>query len=216
MLWTGANGVTIARLIATTTMMLVAIMSRSPTLLLAGLLTSWLLDVADGLLARDRLRETVIGAQLDILADRMTAMWVVLGVVVFDHAAPLTVVAGAAVWLQLSFFDQLLASQFLRFGHWSPDEFHLEDPDVWRLNWAPAAKIVGNLPLALLIVGGWGLWIALVMAILLIVVRMFSYLRIARRIERLAPSEGLEQSALNVHALPEAAVYRPVSDASAG
>jgi CDP-diacylglycerol--glycerol-3-phosphate 3-phosphatidyltransferase len=216
MLWTVANGITITRLVVTTTMMLVAIVSRSPTLLLVGLLTSWLLDVVDGLLARGRLRETVIGAQLDILADRMTAMWVVLGVVVFDHAAPLTVVAAAAVWLQLSFFDQLLASQFLRFGHWSPDEFHLEDPGVWRLNWAPAAKIAGNLPLALLMVGGWCLWIALGLAILLIVIRMFSYLRIARRIEQLEPSETEERSVGNVHPLPEAPVYRPVSDVSAG
>lgn len=194
LLWTAANGVTIARLIVTTIVMLVAIVEHSPALLLAGLLASWLLDIADGLLARRQERETVIGAQLDILADRVAAMWVVLGVVVFDHAALLTVAAAGAVWVQLSFFDQLLAGQFLRFGHWSPDEFHLEDGDVWRLNWAPAAKVIGNLPLGLLMIGGRWLWVALALALLLIFVRVFSYLRILRRIELLAAPRVDEDS----------------------
>lgn len=188
--WTAANGVTVARSIAATIVMLVAIVEHSSTLLLAGLLTSWLLDVVDGLLARWRRRETAIGAQLDILADRLTAMWVVLGVVVLSDASPLTVFAAAAVWVQLSFFDQLLAGQFLRFRHWSPDEFHLQDGSVWRLNWAPAAKVIGNLPLALLAIGGACLWVALGLALALILVRVFSYFRIMLRIERLVTIEG--------------------------
>lgn len=180
-LLTGANVLTVARALGTSAIMLAAIVEQSPPLLLAGLIASWGLDIADGQLARWRKRESVLGAQLDILADRATAMWVVLGVVVFGQASALTVCAGAAVWIQLSFFDQLLASQFLRFGHWSPDEFHLEDPFVWRLNWAPAAKVLGNVPLALLVIGGPLLWPALVLALLLAAIRVVSYLRMEQR-----------------------------------
>ena len=192
-LLTGANVLTIARAIGTSAVMLVAIVEQSHALLLAGLLASWILDIADGQIARWRGHESVLGAQLDILADRATAMWVVLGVVVFDQAAPLAVCAGAAVWVQLSFFDQLLAGQFLRFGHWSPDEFHLEDPAVWRLNWAPAAKALGNLPLALLALGGSLLWAALALALGLAGVRIASYLRIQQR----AGIEGSYDDALD-------------------
>ena len=180
-LLTGANVLTVVRALGTSAIMLTAIVNQSPALLLAGLVASWGLDVADGQLARWQKRESVLGAQLDILADRATAMWVVLGVVVFGQASALTVCAAAAVWVQLSFFDQLLAGQFLRFGHWSPDEFHLEDPFVWRLNWAPAAKILGNLPLALLAIGGPLLWAALGLALLLSGIRIISYLQIEQR-----------------------------------
>ncbi len=189
-LWTSANVMTVARLGIATGVLLIAIVERSMFLLIVGLTASWLLDIGDGLLARWRRRETVIGAQLDILADRATAMWVVLGVVLFTHATPLSVCAAAAVWIQLAFFDQLLAGQFLRFEHWSPDEFHLEDQAVWRLNWAPGAKLLGNLPLGLLLVGDPGRWGALGIALLLIVVRVLSYLRIRRRIEQRVTIRG--------------------------
>jgi phosphatidylglycerophosphate synthase len=180
-LLTSANVLTIARGIVTSAVMLAAIVNRSPALLLGGLLLSWLLDIADGQLARWRKCESVLGAQLDILADRAAGMWVVLGVVVFEQASLLSVCAGAAVWVQLNFFDQLLAGQFLRFGLWTPDEFHLAEPRVWRLNWAPASKMVGNLPLALLALRGPFLWIALVLALVLASIRVVSYLRITQR-----------------------------------
>lgn len=194
-LGTAANCVTAGRFVLTTGVMLLAIVEHWPLLLLGGLFTSWVLDVVDGQLARASGRESVIGAQLDILADRATATWVVLGLVVLDGAAPLTVAAAAAVWIQLSFFDQLLSSQFLRFGHWSPDEFHLEDRDVWRLNWAPAAKLLGNLPLGLLALGlvafdAPSRWLALALATALVLVRVVSYLRIALRIERVVTIAG--------------------------
>lgn len=212
LLWTGANAVTVTRLALTTVVMLVAIAQHSPIGLAAGLLISWALDIADGQLARCRRRETVIGAQFDILADRVTAMWVVLGVVVFDDAELLTVATVAAVWIQLSFFDQLLASQFLRFGHWSPDEFHLEDQGVWRLNWAPAAKVIGNVPLGLLVIGGRWLWLAMALAFLLILVRIFSYWRIAERIELLSRGLAGDQGLVgDVREMPDRSAERSPS-----
>lgn len=178
---TSANVLTVARALVTSAIMLTAIVNRYPALLVGGLLLSWLLDIADGHLARWKKCETVLGAQLDILADRAVATWAVLGVVVLDQASPLSVCAAAAVWVQLSFFDQLLAGQFLRFGLWTPDEFHLTEPRVWRLNWAPAAKIIDNLPLALLVLRGPFLWAALALALILASIRIGSYLGISQR-----------------------------------
>lgn len=178
---TSANVLTLARAIVISAAMLTAVVTRSPALLVGGLLLSWLLDIADGRLARWQKCESVLGAQLDILADRAVATWAVLGVVVFNDASPLSVCAGAAVWVQLSFFDQLLAGQFLRFGLWTPDEFHLTEPRVWKLNWAPAAKVVDNLPLALLVLQGPFLWIALALALVLASIRVVSYLGITQR-----------------------------------
>jgi CDP-alcohol phosphatidyltransferase len=178
---TSANVLTVARALLTSAIMLTAIAIRSPVLLVGGLLLSWLLDIADGHLARRNECESVLGAQLDILADRAVATWAVLGVVVLEQASPLSVCAAAAVWVQLSFFDQLLAGQFLRFGLWTPDEFHLTEPRIWQLNWAPAAKIVDNLPLALLVLRGPFLWAALALALILATIRVVSYLGISQR-----------------------------------
>jgi phosphatidylglycerophosphate synthase len=188
--WTSANGVTVARFVLTTPVLLLAVIEQSRPLMLVGLLASWGLDIADGFLARHRGRETVIGAQLDILADRMTAIWVGLGVVVLGNASALAVSASALVLVQLCFLDQLLASQFLFFRRWSPDEFHLEDRGVWRLNWAPAAKMLGNLPLGFLALGGSFLWAALALTAFLVVVRVLSYAWMRPLIDQIVTLEG--------------------------
>ena len=132
------------------------------------------LDFLDGFIARSKNSETVFGAQLDGLADRMAAVLLIAGVCSM-RGDPVTWVAAGAVWLQFGVLDQLLTSQFLRFGLWSPDHFYAVDEHVWRLNWSALGKFASNLPIALLALGGAATWFACALALVLVVLRLPSY-----------------------------------------
>jgi hypothetical protein len=150
----------------------------SRPLLVAGLLASWLGDMIDGHIARCCKCETVLGAQLDGLADRLTALLVIVGSVVISKGSVIAVAAGVSVWLQFGVLDHALSAQFVRYDLWSPDELHLEDPGAWLVNWAPFAKVVSNLPVGLLAIGGIATWWALAGAVALLVIRADSSLRL--------------------------------------
>lgn len=180
--WTCATRVTLARATLSAAMLGLAIVEQSQSLLLVGLGVSMALDVLDGHIARARKAETSLGAQLDGLADRLTAALVLAGIVGMDPTTAVAV-AGAVVWVQYGVVEQLLNTQFLRFGLWSPDHFYLESEWVWRLNWSALAKMVSGLPIVLLACGMWQ--IASLISIVLIALRAPCYLRIAASARRL-------------------------------
>jgi CDP-diacylglycerol---glycerol-3-phosphate 3-phosphatidyltransferase len=173
-----ANGLTLVRSVLASCVLGVAVYQESRALLIAGLVASWVGDVADGHLARSKGCETVLGAQVDGLADRLTALWVVVGAVLIAKGSGITVAAAVAVWLQFGVLDHALSAQFVRHDRWTADEFHLDDVVAWRLNWAPLAKVLSNVPVGLLAVGGIGTWGALAGAALLLVIRTGSSLRL--------------------------------------
>lgn len=175
-IWTLATQLTLARAILSTATLLLAIALGSRELLLGGLAFSMLLDVLDGAIARARQAETVLGAQLDGVADRLAAAVTLAGAVYIDPSTT-AAVAAATVWVQYGFVEQLLNVQFLRFGLWSPDHFYVVSPWAWRLNWSAIAKIASGLPVALIALGLW--WPGLGIALALICVRVPSYSLIA-------------------------------------
>jgi len=183
-----ATALTTLRACATTAIFVIAIISHSHADLLIALAISMFFDFLDGIAARLRDRETILGAQLDGLADRLAAFFVVAGVITMQGQTQ-TVIVAAAVWFQFGVVDQFLSAQFLRFGLWSPDHTYVVDRATWRLNWSPQAKFASNLPIALLAVGGWGIWVALGLSATLVVVRLHGYgairLQAARRIPEL-------------------------------
>lgn len=172
--WTLATGLTVGRAVITSAVFILAIVWRSHEWLLIALGMSMGADFLDGFVARSKRAETVLGAQLDGLADRLATTFVVAGVLAVDHSVVTVVVAGL-VWLQFGVVDQFLTSQFLRFGLWSPDHFYAIDETVWRLNWSPPAKLASNLPIALLAVGAWCVWPAAVLAVSLVALRLVAY-----------------------------------------
>jgi len=180
---TWPNGLTFARAAFSTTVLVAAVIEQSHALLLAGLGISMAFDFADGQLARWRKAETIVGAQLDGVADRLATALAAAGIVSMNPE-PLVVIAATTVWVQFGVLDQFLSSQFLRFGLWSSDHFHeLEKPlgeRVWRLNWSALAKLASNLPIVFLAVELW--WAAIGLSVLLIAVRVPCY----RSIRRLA------------------------------
>lgn len=183
-----ATALTTLRACVTSVIFVIAIVSQSHADLLIGLGISMFFDFFDGIAARLRDRETILGAQLDGLADRLAAFFVVAGVISMQSQAESVIVA-AAVWFQFGVIDQFLSAQFLRFGLWSPDHFYAVDRRTWALNWSPQAKFASNLPIALLAIGGWWVWLALALSVSLITVRLCGYgairLQAARRLPEL-------------------------------
>lgn len=173
--WTLATSLTLLRATVTSTIFVLAIIWQSHKWLLIALGVSMLMDFSDGFVARSRLSsETIFGAQLDGLADRIAAVFVIAASIAMrgDFA---TVLVAALIWLQFGVLDQFFAGQFLRFGLWSPDHFYEIDEHVWKLNWSPQAKLASNLPIALLAVGSWCVWPAAGLAVSLICVRLRPY-----------------------------------------
>jgi len=183
-LFTIATCLTALRALGAGTLFVTALVNDSSELLLIALGVSMFFDFVDGFVARSSDAETVFGAQLDGLADRMAAAFVIAGACSM-RGDTATWIAAGLVWLQFGVLDHLLSSQFLRFGLWSPDHFYVIDQRVWRMNWSSLAKLASNLPVALLALGATTSWIAAGLALSLIVVRIPSYHAVSRQAVRL-------------------------------
>jgi phosphatidylglycerophosphate synthase len=176
--WTIATALTLIRATVTTAIFIVAIDGRSRALLLIALGISMLVDFCDGFAARSRFSNTTLtGAQFDGAADRLAALFVVVGAVVLEPD-DLVIATASLVALQFVIVDLFLTNQFLRFGLWSPDHFYVIDERTWRLNWSSLAKLASNLPIALLAFGGWCVWLAGAVSVVLVAIRLPSYERI--------------------------------------
>jgi phosphatidylserine synthase len=136
-------------------------------------------DLADGYIARFTHSISILGAQLDRLADSLAALLVCAAAISMDRDV-LTVVAAATVWVEFGVIDQLLASQFLRFGLWSPDHFYYVDERTWRMNWSAPAKLAGSLPILLLATGSSLAWAAFALALLLAIGKIQSMNQITK------------------------------------
>jgi CDP-diacylglycerol--glycerol-3-phosphate 3-phosphatidyltransferase len=141
---TWPNAVTALRVAAALACFVVAALRQSEAWSYAGLAVYWVLDVADGALARALRQETRIGAQLDILSDRL-----LIGAFYanFLRGHPALAIPIALHLLQFVVLDQYLSQQFMRWPCLSPNYFHEVDRTIWAWNWSPAAKIA-NGPLA--------------------------------------------------------------------
>jgi CDP-diacylglycerol--glycerol-3-phosphate 3-phosphatidyltransferase len=205
-IWTLATQITFARAVISTATLLTAVGLHSRLLLVIGLAVSMLLDILDGAVARAKRVETILGAQLDGVADRLAAAFV-LATAVYISPSTQTAIAAGVVWIQYGVVEQLLNGQFMRFGLWSPDHFYVESESVWRLNWTAWAKTASGVPVAAIALG---LWLpALATAVVLIAVRIPCYGQIAALAEGLpephplpARSESLSHAASTPAAAP--------------
>lgn len=174
---TWPNVVTAVRTLATLVAWAVAVTTGSDAWLLAALLCYWVGDIADGLLARLTRRETRTGAVLDVLADRLS---VCLVVVSYVSTHPSAAVAAAVFLGQFVVLDAYLTLAFARWSLLSPNYFGLVDATVYRLNWSPPAKATntGAVVLVWLVTGSTPA--ATLLATVVLGVKSYSALRIAR------------------------------------
>lgn len=147
------------------------------TLNYVGLGVYWALDVLDGFLARRLNQETRIGAQMDILGDRMQVSFFYLN---YLYMHPQAVVPVSLFLVQFMGIDHYLSNQFMRWPILSPNYFHRVDPRIWKLNWSPLAKGLNTGLVTCLLIAGTPLWIPTLASIILIGVKGYSALRILR------------------------------------
>ena len=139
--WTWANVVTAVRLVAGMAIFAYAGVTKNETWNYIGLGVYWVLDVVDGFLARALHQETRIGAQLDILSDRVLVAFFYLNYVMMY---PQLVVPVAMFLFQFMGIDHYLSNQFMRWPIKSPNYFYLVDKTIYRWNWSSAGKFVNS------------------------------------------------------------------------
>ncbi|CAN5725311.1 hypothetical protein BH18ACT7_BH18ACT7_04710 [soil metagenome] len=174
-LLTLATALTVVRTLATVALGLVAIDQGSDVLLGVALLVHWVGDIGDGLLARWRDEETVVGAVLDICADRLCVAMIYVG---FVTTHPEFGLALAVYLVEFMLVDAVLSLWFLRWPISGPNYFARVDPLVWRWNWWPPAKAVNSAVPALLCVWLDLPWVALAAAAALLVVKCVCLVRV--------------------------------------
>lgn len=176
-LLTGATVITLVRTVAAVVLAAWAAYDDSLTLLVASLVTYWIGDMADGFYARVRGCETRIGAVLDILCDRFNAAAFYVGL------AWLQPDLSPAIFVYLAEFmviDCFLSIAFLAWPVRSPNYFFVIDRPIWLWNWSKPAKAINSALFAvLLLVTGW-MWVGLVIASALLVLKCVSLARLAR------------------------------------
>ncbi len=138
---TWANLVTGIRLVAGMAIFSYAAVDRNETWNFVGLGVYWVLDVVDGFLARTFNQETRIGAQMDILADRLLVAFFYLNYVMLY---PQLIVPVALFLFQFMGIDHYLSNQFMRWPIKSPNYFAQVDKTIYDWNWSPIGKLVNS------------------------------------------------------------------------
>jgi CDP-diacylglycerol--glycerol-3-phosphate 3-phosphatidyltransferase len=177
-LLTWANGVTGLRTVAGLLLFSIAAARQSMTLNLAGLLVYWALDILDGWLARRLRQETRLGAQIDILADRL-----LVTVFYFNFVTTYPDLLPVVLLFLFEFMglDHYLSNQFIRWPSLrSPNYFHEVDRTIWRLNWSLPAKALNSGLVTLLLVTTMSTWPALPVIATLILIKLYSCVRMHR------------------------------------
>ncbi len=177
---TWPNAVTALRGVAALGCFVAAALLRSDAWSYAGLAVHWALDVADGALARALGQETRIGAQLDILTDRLLVGGFYANLL---RGHPAMAIPVALHLVQFVVLDQYLSHQFMRWPCLSPNYFHEVDRVIWRWNWSAAGKLAnGALPTAAILAAtllGWSALVPAAACAALIVVKVGSIVRLA-------------------------------------
>jgi CDP-diacylglycerol--glycerol-3-phosphate 3-phosphatidyltransferase len=142
-----ANLVTVVRTLAAVGLACAALAAGSLTLLVTAYLSYWVLDIADGAVARHFDHETRLGAVFDITADRASSLLCVSALMMLR--ANLAVPLGIYV-IEFAVVDTMLSLGFLAFQVKGPNDMHLVDATLWRWNWSPPAKAVNTASIVLL------------------------------------------------------------------
>ena len=175
--WTWANLVTMVRVISCLVIFGYAFHTQSETWNFIGLGVYWVLDVADGFLARTLNEETRLGAQLDILGDRILVCLFYANYV-FMHPGMLVPVF--LFLFQFMGIDHHLSNQWLRWPIVSPNYFHFVDRKVFALNWSMGGKLLNSAVVTLVMVGTENVWAASAVAIAIIGLKVWSAVLVHR------------------------------------
>lgn len=172
----GPNLVTVVRTVASLVLVTTAAVQHSWPLLLAAYLTYWVGDSVDGCLARWRGQETRFGAVFDVVCDRINCTSCALVLLMFVPA-PWPV---GVFLFQFVVVDLPLTVLPLRWPVLSPNYFFLVDRLAYTLNWHVVAKVTNTTLLVVLVVFVPDQRVALVAASTVLVIKLFSLVRVLR------------------------------------
>jgi CDP-diacylglycerol--glycerol-3-phosphate 3-phosphatidyltransferase len=179
---TAANWATLTRLVIAGACFYIAFAGHSEVWNYAGLLTHWILDMVDGHLARSLKQETLLGAQFDILTDRLLITLFYFNYLVFHPATLLVVILFI---FEFALLDHYLSNQFLNWGIMSPNYFYRVDRLIWNLNWSAPGKFVNSGLVTILLITTQSGMLALIVVLGLIAVKLFSFARLQRLVQAL-------------------------------
>ncbi len=166
------NILTLIRLVLSLSFFTLAIVKMNPTYNFIGLGIHWLGDVADGMYARILKQETILGAEIDIIADRVEILFFYVN---FLHFHPHLFLPGAVYIVEFAFIDFYLSYQFLKHDIISPNYFYKVDRTFHLLNYSPPAKFINSTIVTLILIFVPKLrTIALVVAFFLIGLKIYS------------------------------------------
>lgn len=135
-----------------------------------GLAIYWAGDILDGWLARRLKQETLLGAQFDILADRMLICLFYLG---YLTVHPVRAPAVLLFLFEFAVLDHYLSNQFLRWPIISPNYFYLVDRQTWMWLWSTPAKALNTGLVTVLLIALPSQWPAILATIALISLRLW-------------------------------------------
>jgi CDP-diacylglycerol--glycerol-3-phosphate 3-phosphatidyltransferase len=176
-LGTSATVITAVRTVAAVTIAAWATYHENKTLLVVALVVYWVGDSMDGWVARIRDCETRTGAVMDILSDRLCAAAFYVGLAWLEpHLAP-------AIFVYLAEFmvvDCFISMGFLAWPITSPNYFYVVDRKLWLWNWSKPGKATNSALFAVLLLVTHNMWLGLVIATALLVMKSVSLVRLVR------------------------------------
>lgn len=175
--WTWANLVTMVRVMSCLVIFGHAMRTGDETWNFIGLGVYWVLDVLDGYLARTLDEETRIGAQLDILGDRILVCLFYANYVILH---PGMLVPVFLFLFQFMGIDHHLSNQWMRWPIISPNYFHLVDRKVYALNWSMSGKLLNSAVVTVVMVGTENAWAASAVALAIIGIKVWSCVLVHR------------------------------------
>lgn len=143
----------------------------------AGLFLHWGLDGLDGFLARSLGQETRLGAQIDIIADRMM---VIFFYVLYLRSFPQFLAPVLIYLFAFAFLDQYLSNQYMIWGLLSPNYFFQVDRRIWRLNWSNPGKFANGGVFSIVLLGTGSYVASLAYAAALTGLKLYTFYSIQR------------------------------------
>jgi CDP-diacylglycerol--glycerol-3-phosphate 3-phosphatidyltransferase len=170
--FSGANLITLLRLGGSLLFFSLAVIHQEELYNFIGLGIHWLGDLADGFWAKVFKQRTVLGAEIDIIADRVECLFFFINFLSFHPDLVLPVVIYI---LDFAFVDLYLSYQFIKFDIISIDYFYLVDKKVYKLNFSSAGKFANSTAVPLLLILLPDLWpVALLLTVVLIIIKLYS------------------------------------------